>query len=194
MKSPRKKTEWLSMHAESEIWRLRMQRPRSLKRALFGGWPSPLPTHLNAIGIASILTLAYQISPFLSFLDQQPNTSNPRILRQITPAVCWVSELSHRPIPFPSHLIKTSRAGGRFGDSGGFSWSCLWTSRLKAIKRMEGTLKRGGRKGLCNILAETVKWNAPPYTFWNEIPKEAKWSGKHPSNKMDMKRPTWAFL
>lgn len=119
-------------------------------------------------------------------LNQQPNTSNPRILRQIAVAVCWVSGPDHRSIPIPSHFTKTSRAEGRFRQ---FLLEQFMNILAKSYPACRGNPKKRW-DGLYNILAEIIKdWNGPPSTFQNEIHKEAKWSGKHPSHTIDVTCP-----
>lgn len=148
---------------------------------------TPFPTSLNSTGIASILPLLYWVSPSLSF---STNSQTPQTPGSWGKWLLPSAGFQNLPTDPPLLQVTSSKRPELEENSGGFSWSCLWISWLKAIQRMEGPLKRGGWKGLYNILAEIInKWNVPPLTSWNEIPKEAKWSGKHPWNKMDVKCP-----
>lgn len=68
------------MHVENGIQKRKMQMSKYLKEALFGGCehPHPLPTHPNSISIASILPLAYWISPSLSFSTNSQTPQTPK--------------------------------------------------------------------------------------------------------------------
>lgn len=104
-------------------------------------------------------------------LNQQPNTSNPKILRQITVAVCWVSEPDRRSIPTTSHFIKTARAGVAYELPG---------------RKLPSTWREPPEKSgvVVHRLGRDHKQNA----------LEAKGSEKHLPNTMGMECPLRAFL
>ena len=138
----------------------------------------------------SILPLVYRVSPFLSFstnswTPQTPESWGKWLLQsagfqnQTTDPSLFQATSSKHPELEEDSVISSGAAY----EHPGWKLPCTWREPCKEV---EWLMQHLGR--------EYKEMECPSSSCWNEIHKEAKWSGKHLSSTMGVICPQEAFL